>query len=65
MPPLGPLVRQATHPDPAQRIQSAAALHAQLLLLRDEGRGRAQLSALVADAMSLRASNEAKTVVDS
>jgi hypothetical protein len=65
--PLGPLVRQATHPDPDLRIQSAAALHAQLLPLRDEARGRSELCALVADAIAaaeLRDAQEAPTVAD-
>ena len=65
--PLGPLVQQATHPDPAQRIQSAAELHAQLLSLRDEARGRAELCTLVADSIALsleRETQAAPTIAD-
>jgi hypothetical protein len=65
--PLGPLVRTATHPDPALRTQSAAALHAELLPLRDEARGRAELCALVAEAIAAAAerdAHEAPTVAD-
>ncbi|MGZ3440141.1 MAG: serine/threonine-protein kinase [Polyangia bacterium] len=65
--PLGPLVRQATHPDPELRIQSAGALRAQLLPLRDEARGRDELRALVAAvvaAAELRDAQEAPTVAD-
>ena len=65
--PLGPLVQRAAHPDPAQRIQSAAALHALLLPLRDEARGRAELCALVAHAIAAaeqRDAQEAPTIAD-
>ncbi|MCU1282497.1 MAG: serine/threonine protein kinase, partial [bacterium] len=65
--PFGSLVRDAAHPDPALRIQSAAALRAQLLPLRDEARARVELSALVAHAVAAardRDPSEAATVVD-
>ena len=65
--PLGPIVRAATHPKPAERIPSADALRAALLPLRDEARARAELSALVAEAIAAgdRArSAEAPTVAD-
>ena len=67
-PPLGPLVREATHPDPCARLATAAALHAALLPLRDEARGRAALSALVADCVAVDEPadlHEAPTVAES
>ena len=65
--PLGPIVRAATHPNPAERTVSAAELRAALLPLRDEARAREQLTALVAEAIAAadaRESQEAATVID-
>ena len=61
--PLGPIVRAATHPNPAERTLSAAQLHAALLPLRDEARARDQLCALVTEAITVAESrDEAPTV---
>jgi serine/threonine protein kinase len=63
--PLGPIVRAATHPNPAERMLSAADFHAALLPLRNEARARDQLCALVAEAMAAaEARDEAPTVAD-
>jgi len=63
--PLGPIVRAATHPNPAERTISAAQLHAALLPLRDEARARDQLVTLVAEAMAVAESrDDAATVAD-
>jgi serine/threonine protein kinase len=56
--PLGPIVRAATHPNPAERTISAAQLHAVLLPLRDEARARGQLVTLVAEATTFAESRE-------
>ena len=42
----------ATHPNPAERTATAAALHAALLPLRNEARARDELSALVVAALA-------------
>ncbi len=63
--PLGPIVRAATHPNPAERTLSAAQLHAALLPLRDEARARDQLCALVAEAIiAAESRDDAPTVAD-
>ena len=63
--PLGPIVRAATHPNPAERTLSAAQLHAALVPLRDESKAREQLTALVAEAIATAESHdEAPTVAD-
>ena len=65
--PLGPIVRAATSPNPAERTPSAAGLRDALLPLRDEARARAELSALVAEAIAataLRDAEDAPTVAN-
>ena len=63
--PLGPIVRAATHPNPAERTLSAAELRAALLPLRDEARARGELAALVADAIAAAsARDDAPTIAD-
>ena len=65
--PLGPIVRAATHPNPAERTPSAGELRAALLPLRDEARARAALIALVAEAIAAgdcARATEASTVAD-
>jgi hypothetical protein len=65
--PLGPIVRAATHPNPAERTPSAAELRDALLPLRDEPRARVELCALVAEAIAaaeLRDAEAAPTVVN-
>jgi serine/threonine protein kinase len=58
--PLGPIIRAATHPNPAERTATAGALHTALLPLRNEARARDELSALVVAALAAAAARDAR-----